>query len=64
MTSTSDSERHTEFGIIIQVGEKCWRPDVRLIGVVNDMSKASVKNSRMKSKDGFGWWRILQEANA
>jgi len=29
MTSTSDSERHTEFGIIIQMGKKLLGPKRR-----------------------------------
>ena len=65
MNSNSDSERQTEFEIIIQMGNSCWGPNVRLIGIVfNDMSKANVKSCRKMSKVGSGLWRILEEANS
>jgi len=34
LTSNSYSERQTEFGFIIQMGNNCLGPKVRLIGVV------------------------------
>ena len=65
MNSNSDSERQTEFEIIIQMGNSCWRPKSRLIGVVySDMNNASVKSCRKMSKDGCGLWRILEEVNS
>jgi hypothetical protein len=64
MTSTNDSERHVKFGIIIQMGIIFWVSNVGLIAVVyNDMNKTTVKNCRMKSKDGSGWGSIVEEAN-
>jgi len=65
MNSNSDSERQTEFEIIIQMRNYCWGPNDRLIGVVSyDMSKASVKSCRKMSKIGSGLWRILEVANS
>jgi len=65
MNSNSDSERQTEFEIIIQMGNSCWGPKVRVIVVVySDMNKASVKSCRKISKNGSGLWRNLEEANS
>lgn len=65
MTSTSDSERHTEYEIIIQMGKRVLGGNGRLIFIFyNDMRETSVNNCRMKSKDGYGWWRILEETSA
>jgi len=60
MNSNSDSERQTEFGIIIQMGNNCLGPKFRMIGdVLNDMSKASFKDCGVKCMDGCALWSIV-----
>jgi hypothetical protein len=54
---------HKELRIITQTGKKLARPKAGWIDVNIDMRKESVK-WMIEAKDGVGWQRILNEANA
>ena len=42
----------------------CWKTQITIDGVIDDLRKLSVKNLRTVAKNGELWRKVLKEAEA